>query len=246
MSTPVSIVIRARNEKRQLRALLAEIKRQDHDGIVEVVVVDSESTDGTVEIARDYGAKVVTIKQAEFSYPRSMNQGVAAAAHELVVLMVAHALPYREDWLSSGLKHFEDPKVAGVYCPVRPGPQPTPGDLLLHLPGYVAAKASGLRLAESGEMAVFAATNVILRKSLWEQHNFDERFGAGGEDGEWAAWVIERGYAIMREPRFSVYHSHGLTIKEAKRQLAYYGKLRHPRPFNYSEVEGVKEGRFSG
>lgn len=111
----VSIVIRAYNEAPLLRRLLEALALQDFAGTTELIVVDNGSSDGTVEVAKEYDAKVVTLAQAEFSYPKSLNVGIERATAPVVICLVAHAYPERSDWVSRGVAHFADPRVAGVY-----------------------------------------------------------------------------------------------------------------------------------
>ena len=64
-----SIVIRAFNEGRHIRRLLEGIRQQTVQD-VEVILVDSGSTDDTVSIAESYGAKLVRIAPQEFTFGR--------------------------------------------------------------------------------------------------------------------------------------------------------------------------------
>ena len=116
----VSIIIRTMNEKEYLSELLTAIKNQGYKGKYELIIVDNESSDGTVELATQNYARVVTIKKEEFSFPCSLNRGAESASGEILVFLVGHALPFKHDWLRSGLSHFSDPIVAGVYSPVIP------------------------------------------------------------------------------------------------------------------------------
>ena len=242
---PISVVIRALNEAGPLRRLLDGITAQDYKGAVELVVVDNESGDDTAEIARAAGAKVVTIKRDEFSYPRSMNLGVAAASSELVVLTVAHAWPVSPSWLSSGAAHFRLPSVAGVYSPVLARPDATPEEQAFYLRGYTAAKKAGPRPVQPGEMGVFGATNCMFRRSLWQKHPFDERYGAGGEDGEWAAWAVAQGYTIVCDADFAVYHSHGHKNEDSlAKQIEYWSNLSAPMPFDRKKLKNHRSDPF--
>jgi len=51
-------------------------------------------------------------------------------------------------------------------------------------------------------------TNAIIRKDLWEAYPFDEDLEEC-EDYDWACEMIARGYDVVKDPTFSVYHSHG-------------------------------------
>ena len=234
---PISLVIRAWNEAPKLKALLEAIAAQDYTGSVELVVVDCGSTDGTLSIAKSAKAKIVHLAQAEFSYPKSLNIGIEAASNEVVAEMVAHALPIDKAWLSSGVRHLGDPSVAGVYAPVKAVPKASPAERALYDPGYKWAKLQGVQEITKPGIGVFGATNIVLRRSLWEQHPFDERYGAGGEDGEWATWVLEHGYKIICDPAFAVYHSHGLGSAGMAKQMAYWSSLGQPRSFNQEKLK---------
>ena len=109
-----SIVIRAYNEAEHIGRLLEGLSHQTV-GPVEVVLVDSGSTDRTVEIAEAGGARILRIPSAEFSFGRSLNLGIGATSHELVVIASAHVRPVYPDWLECLLKPFSDEKVALVY-----------------------------------------------------------------------------------------------------------------------------------
>src|SRR5689334_8534484 len=110
-----SIVIRAYNEDRYIQRLLDGIRRQTVKD-VDVVLVDSGSTDSTVPIAESFGAHVVHIPSSEFTFGRSLNLGMKAARQELVVIASAHVYPVYPDWLETLLRPLEqDAKIALTY-----------------------------------------------------------------------------------------------------------------------------------
>ncbi|MCK4692385.1 MAG: glycosyltransferase family 2 protein, partial [Anaerolineales bacterium] len=114
-STPkCSIVIRAHNEEQHIGRLLIGIMQQTVKQ-VEIVVVDSGSTDATVAIASRYPVKIVNIRPEEFSFGRSLNLGIEQATSEFVVIASAHVYPMYPDWLEQLLLPFSDPQVALVY-----------------------------------------------------------------------------------------------------------------------------------
>ena len=94
-----SIVVRTLNEAKFLPECLKKIEQQNYLGPVEVVLVDSGSTDDTVKIATDFGAKIVHISKAEFTFGRSLNFGCSASSGEILVLLSAHCIPDNENWL---------------------------------------------------------------------------------------------------------------------------------------------------
>lgn len=95
----VSVVIRAHNEAQFLAQCLSQIQSQQINLSIEVILVDSGSSDDTVAIAESFGCKVVHIAQADFSFGRSLNVGVEQAAYSIVVAISAHCIPVGKRWL---------------------------------------------------------------------------------------------------------------------------------------------------
>ena len=115
-STPVvSIVVRTLNEAKFLPECLQKIEKQNYLGPVEVVVVDSGSTDDTVKIATDFGAKIVYISKAEFTFGRSLNVGCSASNGEILVLLSAHCIPANENWLDELIRPILEQKSEYTY-----------------------------------------------------------------------------------------------------------------------------------
>jgi cellulose synthase/poly-beta-1,6-N-acetylglucosamine synthase-like glycosyltransferase len=76
----ISILVRAFNEATRLEQLFEDIHNQLFISAVEVIVVDDGSSDRTPQVAKYYGADVVTLSQNSFNYPRSLNLGMEAAS----------------------------------------------------------------------------------------------------------------------------------------------------------------------
>ncbi len=95
----LSILIRTFNEEYFLPRCLDAIKSQDIDLECEIIVIDSESVDTTVQIALDYGCTVLKIKKSNFSYGRALNYGVQNANGDIIVSISAHCIPENSRWL---------------------------------------------------------------------------------------------------------------------------------------------------
>jgi glycosyltransferase involved in cell wall biosynthesis len=120
MKPNCSVVIRAYNEEVHIGRLLKGISEQDYPG-VETILVDSGSTDRTVQIAEEYGVKIVHISPEEFTFGRSLNRGIQAAQGEFVVIVSAHCYPVYPDWLERLLAPFSEAQVAISYGKQRGG-----------------------------------------------------------------------------------------------------------------------------
>jgi rhamnosyltransferase len=198
-----SIVVRAYNESKHLGRLLEGIGHQTIRD-AEVIVVDSGSTDSTVELAQQYGASVVHIPPSEFSFGRSLNLGLQAASREYVVIASAHVHPVYPDWLACLLSPFQDDRIGVVY-----GKQRGPG----------ASKFSEQRMFQQWFPEADATrqsspfcnnANAAIRRSLWLEHPYDETL-TGLEDIAWAKWVQEHGYHVSYAAHAEIIHTHSET-----------------------------------
>ncbi len=218
-----SLVIRAYNEAQHLPRLLEGLAHQTVKD-VEVILVDSGSTDSTVSIAESFGAQVVHIRPEEFTFGRSLNFGVRTATRELVVIASAHVYPVYPDWLESLLRPFDDGKVALTYGKQR-GPE--------------TAKFSEQQIYHQWypdhsmprqPTAFCNNANAAIRKSLWEKNPYDEAL-TGLEDLAWAKWAKEQGHEIAYAAEAEIVHIHNETprgVFNRYRREAMAFKRIHP------------------
>jgi len=198
-----SLVIRAYNEASHIGRLLEGVKQQTVKD-VELILVDSGSTDDTVAIAETFGAQVLRIRPEEFTFGRSLNLGVRAASCELVVIASAHVYPVYPDWLERLLEPFADPQVVLSY-----------------------GKQRGANSSKFSEHQIFQQwfpdqshpqqaypfcnnANAAIRRSLWEGHPYDESL-TGLEDLAWAKWAAAQGYSIAYVAEAEIIHLHHET-----------------------------------
>ena len=206
MKPAASIVIRARNEGAFIGRLLRGIKVQDCAD-VEILLVDSGSTDATRTLAADAGCRVLDLAPERFSYGRALNVGCAAARAPVCVFISAHCVPANDRWLTRLLEPLRDPAVAASY-----GKQlPLAGTLPYEQRNLLAGFPFGSRRQTSH--AFFHNANAAVRREAWERAPFDEAL-PGLEDREWARRVLASGWQIVYEPLAMVYHEHAETLAQ--------------------------------
>jgi rhamnosyltransferase len=198
-----SIVIRAYNEEKHIGRLLAGITQQTVKD-VQIILVDSGSTDSTLEIAAHYPVDILHISPEEFTFGRSLNLGVSASKADYVVLASAHVYPVYPDWLEHLLAPFQDQQVALTY-----------------------GKQRGTDHSKFSEQQIFAQwfpdktqlkqttpfcnnANAAIRFSLWQKHPYNESLPAL-EDLAWARWVFDQGFSISYVAEAEVIHVHNET-----------------------------------
>jgi len=226
---PCSLVIRAYNESAHLPRLLEGIRQQTVRD-VEVILVDSGSTDGTVSIAESFGARIVHIPSAEFTFGRSLNLGVQAATRELVVIASAHVYPVYPDWLETLLSPFADEKVALTYGKQRGPASAKYSEQQIYHQWY--GEVSQPRQAT----AFCNNANAAIRKSLWERIPYDETL-TGLEDLAWAKWAREQGHAIAYVAEAEIIHVHNETPRGVynryRREAMALRRIYPEAHFNY-------------
>lgn len=218
-SPKVSVVIPAYNAGPGFAKLLKRISDQRNDFAYEVLVVDSGSTDGTVDVARRYGATVHQISKSEFNHGVTRNLGVSLSRGEYVALTVQDAVPLDEYWLAAMVENLDrDERVAGVYG--RQVPHAYASLITRALTNSLASASMERReqLIEDPaqyrrlppnrrrRLAAFDNVSSCVRRSVWEELPFDAT--NFGEDVRWGKKAVEAGYKIVYEPRSAVFHSH--------------------------------------
>ncbi len=206
----VSIVIRAFNEEQHIDRLLYGITQQTIPN-PEIILVDSGSTDNTVAIAKTYPVKVLTILPEEFTFGKSLNQGIAAASGEFVVIISAHCFPVYPDWLEQLIKPFTDPEIGLSYGRQRGGET-----------NYYSEHQFFRKYFPENSVTQQAHpyshnANAAIRRILWEQHPYNENL-TGLEDLAWSSWMMEEGYSIAYVAEAEVIHRHDETLKQIRKR----------------------------
>jgi rhamnosyltransferase len=205
MST-CSIVIRCYNEAAHIGKLLDGILAQTLDD-VEIIVVDSGSTDGTLDIVAQYPATVVKIPKEEFSFGRSLNLGCEAANGDFIVIASAHVYPVYSDWLAQMLAPFKNPKIALTYGKQRGAPVTKYAEHRIFARWF--PDESDLRQAHP----FCNNANAAIRRELWQEIAYDEDI-TGLEDLDWAKKWVERGLYIAYNAKAEIIHVHNESFRQ--------------------------------
>lgn len=200
----VSIIIRSFNESEHIEQLLKGIKKQITDNQIEVILVDSGSTDGTVEIAEKYNTNIIHIKPEDFSFGYALNVGCEAASGNILLFASAHVYPVYDNWLEEMLKPFENKRVALVY-----GRQI--GNHLTKFSEHQLFNKWFPAESDFNQTYPFCNNaNCAVRRNLWEQQKYDEAL-TGLEDLDWAKKIQSQGYRIAYNANATIVHVHEET-----------------------------------
>lgn len=209
----VSIVIRTLNEAEHLPALLGGIDAQDFpEGEIETLVVDSGSTDGTIDQAERNNANLVHIAKADFSFGRSLNLGCQAANGEALVFVSGHCIPASTRWLAELVAPLIHGHAAYSY-----GRQ-IGGDATRFSEARIFAKyfPEVSRIPQKGFFCNNA--NSALLKRVWENNLFDETL-TGLEDMHLAKRLVSQGHALAYVAEAPVFHLHDESWQQVRRRF---------------------------
>jgi len=218
----ISVVIPVKNGGEDLRRCLAAIADQRVDDEVEVVVVDSGSTDGSVAVARAAGARVHEIAPHEFNHGATRNLAVSLVRGDLLVFTSQDAHAEGPAWLEHLTAPLRaDERVAGVYGRqiAHEDAKPPERFFLDFLYGPRARVQRAARREElSMDTTLFSNANSAIRRSVFDAFPFVGDI-IMSEDQEWSQRVLLAGYTLVYEPRAAVRHSHPYTIAQAFRRF---------------------------
>ena len=217
-----------------LPALLDAVAAQRIDASVELIAVDSSSSDGTAELLASRADRVIAIQPEAFDHGRSRNLGIEHATGEFVVLMVQDALPASDEWLAALVAPLlHDETIAGTFARQRPAAAAS-GITRYYADRAVAASSSPRVAAIDNveymamppmqrlEVCTFDNVCSCIRRTVWQTHPFKPT--PIGEDLAWARDVLLAGHRLAYAPEAVVVHSHD---RSAGYELARTYVLHH-------------------
>ncbi len=225
-----SVVIPTYNAGAQFEAVLDGVLAQHTPWPFEVLVIDSGSTDGTLDlIAKRPEVRLHQIDKSEFSHGGTRNLGVELTSGGYIAFLTHDALPANDAWLFNIVEALEvTPEAAGAFGKHFAYPEAsafTKRDLDAHFAGMLnyplcVSRDTDVARYRSGDagwrqfLHFYSDNNSCFRRSVWEKLPYREvEFG---EDQLWASDIIEAGYAKLYAAQATVYHSHDYDEEETR------------------------------
>jgi len=237
-----SLVIRAYNEEKHLGRLLQGVRQQTLSD-VEIILVDSGSTDDTVSIAEAYSTRIIHIQPSDFTFGRSLNLGIAAATREWVAIASAHVYPVYPDWLERLLEPFSNSAIGLTYGKQRGGPDTTKFSEHEIFARWFPDQSNLRQVHPFCNNA-----NAAIRKSMWQEHPYDETL-TGLEDLAWAKWAQQQGQAIAYVAEAEIIHLHNETPKGVfnryRREAMAFKRIYPEAHFSLYDVARMTGGNIA-
>lgn len=209
MSDPrVSIIMRSFNEGWALKETLPAVQAQEFQNW-ELIVIDSGSTDGSVDLIRAAKPKhFIQIKKEEYNPSRVMNHGMQLARSDFGIFLNADATPRNSQWLRPLVNALQDPQVAAAF-----GRQiPRPDCQAVFACDY--DRCFGPKREAAKWDHFFSMVSSGLRKDIWARRGFLENMQYS-EDDEYTRWCRAQGCQIVYCEDSVVMHSHNYTPAQA-------------------------------
>lgn len=195
-----SVVIRCFNEENYIGKLLSGLMEQTVRPD-EIIIVDSGSTDSTIDIVKRYPTKIVQIKKSDFSFGRALNLGCAYVKSPFILISSGHVYPVYKHWAEKMLVAFDDERVGLVYGKQR-------GSQLTHYSEQRIFKQWFPEESIYDQKIPFCNNaNAAIRKSLWDTFRYLEDL-TGLEDLDFAKRIYQEGYKITYTAAAEVIHVH--------------------------------------
>lgn len=243
MSRTASVIIRAKDKADTIESTLRSVRAQTVES--EIVVVDSGSTDGTLDIAARFADRIVEIPPSEFTYGGALNTGAEAASGDVHFALSAHSWPYTDRWIERSLQLYDRDDVAGTNSAAT---TPT-GEVIEGVYHQTARDA-----LDHGWWG-FSNHGSSWRATAWRDLPFRTDLTAA-EDKEWGWRALAAGWTIAYSPELSVSSHHrreaglvALAKRLDKERTAMLGLgAVQPRSFREAlrlwwRVEPVEGGR---
>jgi len=224
MNNPmVSVIIVNYNGKNHLEKCLESLMKVDYEKY-EVILVDNNSTDDSIEFVKNVYPSVIIIKlEKNYGFAEPNNIGAKNAKGELL-LFLNNDTVVNPNFIREMIKVINlDSKIA--ICQsllLKPnGEVESSGDFIDILGRAFMSKE---KVTEVKEILSARGACMMVRKNIfWELGGFDKNFFASFEDIDlsWRAWIW--GYKIVLVPNSIVYHTGGQTVELLRSEIKFHG-----------------------
>ena len=201
----ISVIIPTKNPGPQIEELIEKIYAQEIDKEIEVILIDSGSTDGSIEKLTYWPIRHLQIHPQEFNHGSTRNIAAANARGDYLVFTVQDALPKNKNWLQTLVRPLqEDPNIMATTGNTLPP---------LYSNGITQALAQNL----PNSIKQLDNVNSAMRKVAWEKQPFNSvEFG---EDLLWSIEAKKKKWNITHIKEASMYHGHSYTSRTYARRV---------------------------
>jgi glycosyltransferase involved in cell wall biosynthesis len=218
----ISIIVRSKNDAPYIRQTLEAIRGQSR-GDFELINVDSGSTDGTAEIAREYADIQRVIAPEDYNPGRVLNWASSVAQGSLLVYLNSDATPTSADWLARLVEPLGKSGVGAVFGRQVCRPDAYPIFELDYLQAFPPGVRSEGLVGDASWQSFFSMANSATLREVWQAHPFRESVQYS-EDIEWSARLVAAGHIVEYVPAAVAMHSHNYSVRQYFRRCFEEGR----------------------
>ena len=202
----VSVIIRSYNEEKYIGECLSALRAQKFEYPVEIIVVDSGSTDTTCQIAINSECNLVNIPKQLFTYGYALNIGAAQANGNILVALSAHCIPKTNNWLDCLVRPIIEKRADLTFGSHSADPNARSSEFNFFSRKYCEA------ISRNNCANYFNNGNSAFTKKHWLERGFDSDLSAQ-EDIDFAKFHTSRGALIEYASAAAVIHYHNFSNK---------------------------------
>jgi len=219
----VSIIIINFNGKHHLESCLESLLKINYNN-TEIIIVDNNSTDDSVNFISKNFPNVILIKLNEnkgFAEPNNIASKVATGD---LLLFLNNDTIVTPSFISEMIKPIQQDSDIGICQSLLLKPDESidsSGDFIDTLGVVYNSKT---QISEIREISSARGASMMIKKNLFEQlEGFDKKFYFSFEDVDlsWRCWIA--GYKVLIIPKSIVYHLGGQTYQKVKNSMAFHG-----------------------
>lgn len=201
----ITIIMRTKNSAwvvgQALSALFSQTRRD-----FELLVVDSGSTDATLDIVGRHPCRLVRIEAKEYFPGVVLNMAIREARGGLIVFQNSDTVPLTRDALDRLVAPIERGDADATFARQLPRPE---AHTWVRRDYQVAFPATG----DAPPWMAYSLPFAAMTRAAWEKHPFYEE-AWGSEDTEWGYWARHHGLRVRYVPESLVMHSHNYTLRQ--------------------------------
>jgi rhamnosyltransferase len=211
-----SIIIPTLNAEKYLEAMLPSLIKSISPS--KIFIIDSSSTDKTINIVHEYNLRFHLIQRHEFNHGKTRNLGLQLCDTDFIIFMTQDAQPVGYNFLTTLLEPFQhDLLIAATYArqlPRKDSKLLEKLDRSIKYPNYDIVQSQET-LSGLGSRAYFLSNScAAYRMSIFRELGGFPEDEIMGEDAIFAQKAISKGYKIVYASKAEVYHSHNYTFLE--------------------------------
>ena len=241
----ISIIIPTLNAEEHLPTLIKSLNEQTIKPL-EIIIIDSKSTDQTISLTKESDCKAILIKRSDFLHGTTPYIGAKSASGNILVFLTQDAIPVNNDFILRLTDPIQQGKIVAAYARQIPYSDANPIETFSRKYNY--PESSIYRtLKDNAKLGIknyFFSNSAAAydRDMFWELGGFAEDIIAI-EDMDMCAKLLQAGHTIAYVADSIVFHSHNLSLSQLFRRYFDTGVYHNQRKELLEDIDTGTKGK---